>query len=155
VLLQDDGSKDGQKPLGYYSRKLSDAEINYSATEREGLAVVWATKILRHQLVGTDFVIRTDHSSLRWLLTGASGDENYRITRWRLRLSDLNFRIEHRSGASNKAADALSRLETDGCVDTEKSDDAIEIFSISVEDAEISRLLQNMPPPIEVSEMIR
>jgi RNase H-like domain found in reverse transcriptase len=93
------------KSLGNYSRKLSDAEINYSSSDREGLAVFWATKILRHQLVGTEFVIRTDHSSLRWLLPGASGDDNSRITRWRLRLLDLNFRIEHRSRTSNKAAD--------------------------------------------------
>jgi hypothetical protein len=155
ILLQDDHSGDGYRPLGYYSRLLSDAERNYSATEREGLAVVWATKILRHQLVGTEFVIKTDHSSLSWLLTGASGDENARITRWRLRLSDLHFTIVHRSGVSNKAADALSRLSTDGHTDAEESLDSIEIFTVSVDDAEMGRILTRLPAPIEVQEMIR
>jgi len=55
-------------PVGYYSRGLIPAEKNYSTTDRECLAVVWACFLLRPYLEGLEFLIRTDHSSLRWLL---------------------------------------------------------------------------------------
>ena len=50
-------------PVGYYSRGLIPAEQNYSTTDRECLAVVWAGFLLRPYLEGQEFLIRTDHSS--------------------------------------------------------------------------------------------
>jgi hypothetical protein len=72
-------------PVGYYYRSLLPAEKNYSVTEREALVVVWGVKQTRPYLELTPFVVRTDHSALRWLF-GAS-KENQRICRWRLGLA--------------------------------------------------------------------
>jgi hypothetical protein len=151
VLLQIDGNS--EHPLGYYSRLLNAAETRYSATEREGLAVVWACRLLRHHLVSRYFVIRTDHASLQWLLTGTSGSENARLTRWRLRLSDLNFSVQHRAGATNHAADALSRLTTTE-YDTRAISADIPCLTISATDAEMVRVLQHLPDPIRIEELV-
>jgi transposase InsO family protein len=96
------------QPVGFYSRSLLPAEKNYSVTEREALAVVWGVKQTRPYLERTKFVVRTDHSALRWLF-GAS-EENQRICRWRLSLAEFSFTVEYRPGKKHVAADTLSRL---------------------------------------------
>jgi hypothetical protein len=59
-LLQE--QPDGQTlPLGYWSRTLNPAERNYSTTEKECLAIVWAVTHLRPYLEGNTFTVRTDH----------------------------------------------------------------------------------------------
>ena len=107
TLLQE-GNDGLVHPVGFWSRSLTQAERNYSATEKECLAVVWSVTSLRPYVEGTKFTVRTDHDCLRWLmnLTESSG----RLTRWRLRLADFDFVIEYKPGRKNQVADALSRL---------------------------------------------
>ena len=54
-------------PIAYASRTLNEHEINYSTTEKELLAIVWATKYLKHYLLGVKFKIGTGHKPLTWL----------------------------------------------------------------------------------------
>ena len=66
VLLQ---QQDESKPtewatVGYFSKTLSKEQRNYSATERECYAVVWAVLTLRPYLEGSHFIVRTDHCLL-------------------------------------------------------------------------------------------
>jgi transposase InsO family protein len=106
-LLQE--QPDGKTlPLGYWSRTLNPAERNYSTTEKECLAIVWAVTHLRPYLEGTPFTVRTDHHALRWVMN--LSDAQGRLARWRLRLAEFDFKVEYNPGASHHAADALSRL---------------------------------------------
>lgn len=79
VLFQIDDN-DEEKPLYYYSAKLTSAEKNYSVTERECLAVVKSIKKFRPYLEGYTFNIITDHSSLKWLMS--TKDLSGRLARW-------------------------------------------------------------------------
>ena len=65
------GQRDDGKPhVVYYSSKtLNEAQRNYTTTEKELLAVVYALDKFRAYLVGSDIVIFTDHSALKYLLT--------------------------------------------------------------------------------------
>jgi hypothetical protein len=49
-------------------RKLSQAERNYTTTEREGLAMIYALQKFRHYLLGSYFKFFTDHSALKYLV---------------------------------------------------------------------------------------
>ena len=59
ALMQ--GEKEKQHPIEYASRLLLKAKQNYSTTEREGLAVVWAVQIFRGCIEGAVITILTDH----------------------------------------------------------------------------------------------
>ena len=105
VLLQ---VQDGvEKVVAYGSRRLSKSQRNYSTTKKELLACVTFVQDFSHYLLGKKFTIRTDHSSLQWLL-------NFRnptgmLARWLEILGNFNFDIVYRPGVVHTAADGLSR----------------------------------------------
>ena len=93
--------------VAYESRKLRDAELHASIYEKELLIVIHALSIWKHYLLGADFVIKTDHQSLRYFLTQRKLSEQQ--MRWANFLSMFHFQILHTSGNKNVVADALSR----------------------------------------------
>ena len=101
-----------RKPIGFFSRTLAAAERNYSVSEKEFLAVIWAVQTLRPYLYGEHFIVHTDHASLRWVMNVT--DPSGRLSRWRLLLSEFDFEIKYKKGKANSQADALSRLLTEG-----------------------------------------
>jgi len=72
--------------------------------------VVWASLLLRPYVDGTSFTVRTDHAALKWMLhmDGAHG----RLTRWRLRLAELDYVVQTRQEESQHAAGTMSRIAT-------------------------------------------
>lgn len=101
---------DGEHPVAFASRQLSDVEQRYGATERECLAVVWAVRHFRCYIYGRQFELLTDCHALRWLMTVR--DPSSRLARWNLLLQEYNFEIKHKSGRAHANADALSRADT-------------------------------------------
>ena len=100
---------DGNEYVIYYlSRVLKGAELNYTVSEKEALAVVWAVKYLTHYLYGTKFTIITDHSALKWLMS--IKEPTGRLMRWAMILQCYDFEIVYRAGACHQNADALSRI---------------------------------------------
>lgn len=99
--------EDGEKVICFLSRSLTKAERNFTTTERECLAVLWAVEKLRHYLEGTEFTVVTDHSSLLWL--DRLKDPTGRLARWALRLQQFTYTIVHRKGSEHVVPDYLSR----------------------------------------------
>lgn len=96
--------------IEYASRTLTKAERSYSTTEKECLAIVWATHKLRHYLIGAHFIVETDHKPLEWLQSKRSSHaRSQKLERWALELRGFDFSIVHRQGSHNQHADALSR----------------------------------------------
>ncbi|RVW66839.1 Gag-Pol polyprotein [Vitis vinifera] len=65
------GQREDGKPyvIYYASKSLNDAQRNYTTTEKELLAVVYALDKFRAYLIGSSIVVFTDHSALKYLLT--------------------------------------------------------------------------------------
>jgi hypothetical protein len=96
-----------ERPVAYASRQLNKPEQAYSGSEAELLALVWAAKHFRCYLYGRRFTVRTDHAALTYLKTFS--DTNAKLMRWSLRLSELDFTVEHRAGKKISHADTLNR----------------------------------------------
>lgn len=96
-----------EKVNAYFSKCLNKAERNYCVTRRELLAVVVSVEHFRHYLLGREFIIRTDHASLKWLINFKNPEDQ--LARWLEILFQYNFKIMHRPGQNHGNADALSR----------------------------------------------
>ncbi|CAM5110236.1 unnamed protein product [Eretmochelys imbricata] len=107
AVLMQKGPDQEFHPVVFLSKKLSERESNWSVTEKECYAIVYALEKLRPYVWGRRFHLQTDHAALKWLHTVK--ETNKKLLQWSLALQDFDFDIQHISGASNKVADALSR----------------------------------------------
>ncbi|GJT79719.1 reverse transcriptase domain-containing protein [Tanacetum coccineum] len=97
------------QPIHYASKTMTEAESNYTTTEKEMLAVVYAFEKFRSYLIMNKSVVYTDHSALKYLFN--KKDAKARLLRWVLLLQEFDFKVIDTKGAKNYAADHLSRLE--------------------------------------------
>jgi hypothetical protein len=107
ILGQKEG--DTEYVVAYASKCLSGPELNYSPTDGELMAVVWAVKLFRPYLWGTPFTIITDHKALQWLQT--TRNLTGKLARYAITLQEYDFQVQHRSGAQHGNVDSLSRLK--------------------------------------------
>nr|GFA20517.1 hypothetical protein [Tanacetum cinerariifolium] len=88
---------------------MNQVETNYTTTEKEMLAVVYAFEKFCSYLIMNKSIVYTDHSALKYLF--AKKDTKARLLRWILLLQEFDFKVIDTKGAENYAADHLSRLE--------------------------------------------
>ncbi|XP_071918726.1 uncharacterized protein [Coffea arabica] len=101
VLLQEG------RPIAYFSEKLNGAALNYSTYDKELMALVRALQTWQHYFRPREFVLHTDHESLKHI---KSQDKlSKRHARWITFIDSFTFVIKYRIGKTNVVADALSR----------------------------------------------
>src|ERR1043165_5253706 len=107
ILAQERNGK--EYSVAYGSKRTLPAERNYSVTDLEGAALVWAVEQNRHYFnMRTPITIITDHKALATWFTQEL-PENHRRARWILKMSQYNFKIKHCQGRSLAHVDYLSR----------------------------------------------
>nr|GEZ99587.1 hypothetical protein [Tanacetum cinerariifolium] len=95
--------------IHYASKTMTEAESNYTTTEKEMLAVVYAFEKIWSYLIMNKSIVYTDHFALKYLF--AKNDSKERLLRWVLFLQEFTFKVIDTKRAENLAADHLSRLE--------------------------------------------
>ncbi|XP_035546409.1 uncharacterized protein LOC118348570, partial [Juglans regia] len=106
VLMQD------RRPIAFFSEKLSGASLKYPTYDKELYALVRALETWQHYLWPREFVIHTDHESLKHLK--GQGKLNKRHARWMEYIETFPYVIRYKQGKENIVADALSRRYHDG-----------------------------------------
>jgi len=118
-------AKDGkEKLISCHSRTLKDAETRYSTLDREILAVYYGVSQNNSYLWGSKFVIRTDNSAVPYLDRSKSLT-THRAIRWFIKLSEYDYKVEHKKGKTIAHADAISRYPCD----MKTSDEIPEVLS--------------------------
>lgn len=117
VLQQYENDK--WKPIAFYSKKLNDAQKNYSTYDRELLGIYFSIKQFKHLLEGRNFVIYTDHKPITFAFRQKNEKASPRQFRQLQYISQFSTDIRHISGQQNIVADALSRNEN-AIIDYEK-----------------------------------
>ncbi|GFU14770.1 retrovirus-related Pol polyprotein from transposon 17.6 [Trichonephila clavipes] len=84
------------RPIEFASRTLNTAERNYTVTERECLAVIWALNKFKTYFGSLPVKVITDHVALTKLTNGKNLSSQ--MIRWALKLSEFNIEWEHRPG---------------------------------------------------------
>lgn len=98
----------GNRPIAFFSRKLTKAQEKYTVTELELLSIVELLKEFKGMLLGFKVKVMTDHINLTSPNLGMDSD---RVLRWRLLLNEFDVEIDYIKGEDNTVADAISRLD--------------------------------------------
>ena len=134
------------KPTAFYHYALSKAEQNYSATEKELLAMVKAIKKFRVYL-GRKFELITDHKALSWLKSLNPENETGRRGRWLDLIQQFDMVVIHKKGKSPemRIADYLSRVKCDGDIVSGNDDEDTRTFlTMAAGDKESVNLSKDM-----------
>lgn len=152
-------------PVAYASRALNSPEKNYSVTELETLAVVWAVTHFHSYLYGNRVNVITDHAAVKAVLETPNPTGKH--ARWCTRVYGRGVRevcITYRAGRENTAADALSRTPTDPAPDSDPTPARAEVevlsrgpvdpepdCDVTQEEAQVAAVQESEgPPPQEV-----
>lgn len=122
--------EDGLRPVAFYSKKFTPAELNYTVHNKELLAIVRSFEHWRDYLEGAQHPVRviTDHRPLMYFNTKRDLDRQQ--ARWAESLSRFDYAIEHRPGVKSGKPDALSRRSDYALTPADRtSDRLLHLFS--------------------------
>ena len=101
VLMQE------KSPIMFFSEKLNGAQLNYLTYDKKLYTLVRALQVWQHYLWPKEFVIHTNHESLKHLKSQTK--LNRRHAKWVEFIEMVPYVIHYKKGKDNVVADALSR----------------------------------------------
>jgi hypothetical protein len=97
-------------PVAYHSEKLDGARLNYLIYDKELFALFYVLEVWQHYLWPKEFVIHSDHESLKFLKSQANLNKHH--VKWVEFIESFPYVIKYKKGKENVVADALSRKNT-------------------------------------------
>lgn len=96
-----------RQPVAFFSKALSDGNLAKSVYEKELMALVLCIQHWRHYLLGREFIVYTDHKSLKHFLQQRISSPDQQC--WLAKLLGYQFEVKYKPGLKNRAADSLPR----------------------------------------------
>ncbi|KAG7536936.1 Integrase catalytic core [Arabidopsis suecica] len=96
-----------KRPVAFFSEKLSGATLNYPTYDKKLYALVRALETWQHYLLSKEFIIHTDHETLKHLRGQTSLKRRH--AKWLEFIETFPYVIKYKKGKENVVADALSR----------------------------------------------
>ena len=142
---------DGEwKPIAFYSKKLSQTQIRYSAYDRELLAAYSALKHFQYFLEGREFAIYTDHKPLIYAFKQKPEKASPRQLRHLDYIGQHTVDIRHIPGKENVVADTLSRLDS---ITMPSSVDYNLLANEQENDGELKSLIQSQETSLQLKRL--
>jgi hypothetical protein len=104
-----------QYAISYAIKTLTGPQLNYTTTEKELLAVVFAIEKFMSHLMGAKVIVYTDYAALKYLLMKKVAKPC--LIRWILLLQEIDLEIRAKKGVENSVANHLSRLQFEKSVE--------------------------------------
>ena len=98
-----------ERPIGFMSRTLVNAERRWTAIEKECYALHMTLKNFEYLLRDVPFTLYTDHANLVYLNVPPSN----KVLRWKMAIQEYNFHLFHIPDEKNVVADGFSLLGED------------------------------------------
>jgi hypothetical protein len=98
---------DDEKPIFFYSQKLTRSQAHWSTIEKEAFAVIASLRKFHHIVFGSQIVIYCDHNPLSYLVDNTT--HSAKLTRWYLALQEYNIVFRYAKAKNNLVADFFSR----------------------------------------------
>ena len=137
------------KPISFFSKKLSPAELKYSAFDRELLAAYLAVRHFQYFVEGRVFHINTDHKPLTFALHSSAERHSPRQARQLAFISEFTTDLRHIEGQANRVADALSR----NVLALEQSPIDLDAFASAQEQDEELLKLSTSPTSLKLAQV--
>ena len=99
--------------ISYFSEKIHGATLNYPTYDKELYALIRALQTWEHYLVSKEFVIHSDHQSLKYIR--GQNKLNKRHAKWVEYLEQFPYVIKYIKGKTYVIIDALSKRHTLFC----------------------------------------
>jgi hypothetical protein len=143
AMIYQYNEKEEKKVIAFGSRTLSKTEKNYTITEQELLAVVFAVTKFRTMLLGHEIIVRTDHKAISFFKKCKIGTG--RLARWILTLQNYNIEFEYIKGSENTVADVLSRIDPNQGIIEQRKDKSFRVYEILMSGYQLKEILHNLP----------
>ena len=100
----------GDKPVYFASKALTDAQKGYVAIKLESLAVAWAIEKFHHLLYASHFILENGQKQLEAILSKSLNQATSRLQWILIRTFTYHFIVKYIPGITNQLADCLSCL---------------------------------------------
>ena len=125
------GQEENHLPYAIYfvSKNMTPDELNYTVTENEFLAVIYAINKFRHYIIAYPTFVHTTHSSIKYLMKKSI--TNSQVIRWLLLLQEFDITIVDQPSKENVIADFLSQIKANDNTRVDDSSPNEYLFAVS------------------------